>query len=226
MGKRQSHYVVIKKEDGGLEFYPMKPWLRKNRHYLPSGMDPDANTSHELRRALKGNGWGLEMQDDRVLLIKPDDDGDISFVDEVLGTPSDIEEDQSSEDAIEATEVTFGLERDLQAALRANIDQLEPGLKVIDDGKERVTEAGRIDITAKDPHGNIVVIELKAGTATPQVIAQVLAYMGAVAETDGKPVRGILVAGDFHKRVVLATRAVPNLQLRRYSFQFSFEAVK
>jgi len=225
MGKRQSHYVVTKKEDGGLEFYPMKPWLRKNRQYLTSGMDPDGNTSHELRRALKSEGWGLEMQDDRVLLIKPSDDGDISFVDEILGKPSDTEEDLSPEEAIEAADVTFGLERDLQAALRANIDQLESGLMVIDDGKERVTEAGRIDITAKDSRENIVIIELKAGTATPQVIAQVLAYMGAVAETDDKPVRGILVAGDFHKRVVLATRAVPNLQLRRYSFKFSFEAV-
>lgn len=225
MGKRQSHYVVIEKEGGGLEFYPMKPWLRKNPQYLPAGMAPDDNTSHELRRALKSNGWGLEMQDDRVLLIKPNDDGDISFADEILGNSSDTEEDLGTEEAIEATEVTFGLERDLQAALRANIGQLESGLKVIDDGKERVTEAGRIDITAKDSHGNIVVIELKAGTATPQVIAQVLAYMGAVAETDGKPARGILVAGDFHKRVVLATRAVPNLQLRRYSFQFSFEEV-
>ena len=225
MSKRQSHYIVLKKEDGGLEFYPMKPWLRKNRQYLPSGMDPDVNTSHELRRALKRKGWGLEIEDDRVLLIKPSDDGDTTFASEILGNNPDTEEDLSPEEAIEATEVIFGLEQDLQSTLRANINQLESGLKIIDDGKERVTEAGRIDITAEDPHGNVVIIELKAGTATPQVIAQVLAYMGAVAEADGKPVRGILVAGDFHKRIVLATRAVPNLQLRKYSFQFSFEPV-
>jgi hypothetical protein len=226
MSKRQSHNVVLKKEDGGLEFYPMKPWLRKNRQHLPAGFDPDVNTSHELRRALKSIGWGLEIEQDRVLLIKPSDDGDTTFASDILGNDPETEEGLSPEETFEETEVTFGLERDLQSALRANIGQLETGLRIIDDGKERVTEAGRIDITAEDLHGNVVVIELKAGTATPQVIAQVLAYMGAVSEIDVKPVRGILVAGDFHKRVVLATRAVPNLQLKRYSFQFSFEAVK
>ena len=35
-------------------------------------------------------------------------------------------------------------------------------------------------------------------------------------------VRGILVAGDFDPRAVTATRAVPNLSLKTYSFQFAF----
>jgi RecB family endonuclease NucS len=60
--------------------------------------------------------------------------------------------------------------------------------------------------------------------ASPAVVAQVLAYMGSVAETDKKPVRGIIVAGDFHKKVILASRAVQNLQLKKYSFQFKFGA--
>jgi hypothetical protein len=141
-------------------------------------------------------------------------------VGEVMATDPDEPAD------IEAEEVTFGLERDLQSALRANISQLEQGLTISDDGKERVTEAGRIDITAKDGAGKLVVIELKAGTASPDVIAQVLAYMGAIAESDGGDVRGIIVAGDFHKRVILAARVIPTLALRQYSFQFKFEMVK
>jgi RecB family endonuclease NucS len=72
----------------------------------------------------------------------------------------------------------------------------------------------------------MVIIELKAGLATPEVIAQILAYMGAVAETDKVPVRGILVAGDFHKRIVWAARAIPNLELKKYSFQFTFEPLE
>ncbi|MFN8454711.1 MAG: endonuclease NucS [Anaerolineae bacterium] len=167
--------------------------------------------------------WKLKIEDNQVLLIQPTEKGDTSVADELLGNDSISDEDEAE---IEAEEITFGLERDLQSALRANIQQLETGLKIIDGGKERVTEAGRIDITAVDNRDNIVVIELKAGTATPQVIAQILAYMGAIAETDKKPVRGILVAGDFHKRVILAARAIPNLQLKRYSFQFTFEFVK
>jgi hypothetical protein len=119
-------------------------------------------------------------------------------------------------------EITFGLERDLQIALRRNIDQLEPGLKIIDDGTERTVEAGRIDITAEDGNNKLVVIELKAVVAAPESVAQILAYMASVEKEDQRLVRGILVAPDFHPRVVLAAKAVPNLQLKKYSFTFSF----
>lgn len=214
------HYVVVKNSDGSVQLQPLKPWLRANTKYLPPGMHPDSNTSWQLRSALRNLGWKLEIKPDQVLLIRPDDKGDDSLLKEVM--PDDSED----EELVEAEEITFGLERDLQSALRANIDQLEPGLKITDDGRERVTEAGRIDISAVDAKGNIVVIELKAGTATPEVVAQVLAYMGTVTEADNQPVRGIIVAGDFHKRVILASRAISNLDLKRYSFQFKFSDVK
>ncbi len=131
-----------------------------------------------------------------------------------------------AEEVIEAMETTFGLERDLQIALRSNIEQFEQGLKIIDEGRELTTEAGRIDITAEDRQGTIVVIELKAGDANPECVAQILSYMGALSDKEQKPVRGILVAGDFPPRVVFAARAVPNLQLKKYTFKFSFEEVK
>ena len=122
----------------------------------------------------------------------------------------------------EAEELKFGLERDMQAALRRNIEQLEQGLRVIDGGSERTVEAGHIDITAQDSDDKLVVIELKAGIAGPDSIPQTLAYMGSLqSETQG-PVRGILVANDFHRKVLLAAQAVPNLQLKQYSFTFSF----
>jgi RecB family endonuclease NucS len=214
------HYVVLKNPDGGVQLQPLKPWLRANPKYIPLGMHPDTHSSWQLRSALRNQGWGLEINPDQVLLVRPDDKGDDSLLKEVM--PDDSED----EELIAAEEITFGLERDLQSALRANIDQLEMGLKITDDGRERVTEAGRIDITAVDAKGNIVIIELKAGTAAPEVVAQILAYMGTVTEADNKPVRGILVAGDFHKRVILASRAISNLDLKRYSFQFKFSGVK
>jgi RecB family endonuclease NucS len=202
-----------------VELYPMKQWLRDHPEYLPAGLHPDSNTSHTLRAALKKQGWRLEIRSDQVLVIKPNDEGDTTFTSEVLP------EVPEGDDAVEVEEITFGLERDLQSALRANIGQLEPGLRIIDAGRERATEAGRIDITALDDTGAVVVIELKAGMATPDAVAQILAYMGTVVESENKPVRGILVAGDFHKRVVLASRAIPNLTLRKYAFQFRFDAV-
>jgi len=131
-----------------------------------------------------------------------------------------------TDELIQATEATFGLERDLQVALRSNIQQLEDGLVIIDNGKEYATDAGRVDILARDRGDAIVVIELKAGTAAPEALTQLLAYMGTVRKQEGQAVRGILVAGDFHPRVIFAARAVPNVKLCRYRFKFTFEAVE
>lgn len=122
--------------------------------------------------------------------------------------------------------MTFGLERDLQVALRKNIAQLEAGLQVIDGGKERVTEVGRIDITATDRNGKVVVIELKAGRAFLSAIGQISAYMSVIAKTDKKDIRGILIAANFSRQARIAAQAIPNLELRKYGFQFLFQGVK
>ena len=220
---KKAHYIVVRKADGSPETTPMKAWLRQHHEDVPSGMDTAKHTSYQLRRALRKNGWEFEELSNKVLLIRPDENQDVSFADELL--ENDIGDEDQDEEVAQAAEITFGLERDLQSALRSNIAQLGSSLGIIDGGKERVTEAGRLDITAEDSQGNIVVIELKAGTALPNSITQVLAYMGAIAESDQKPVRGILVAGEFHERVIWAARAVPNLELKRYSFQFTFEPV-
>lgn len=128
------------------------------------------------------------------------------------------------EQIAESIDATFGLERDLQLALRKSIDQLEPGLKIIDGGKEQSVESGRIDITAEDSNGTTVVIELKTGPADRETVGQVLGYMGDMMMTK-KSVRGILVAGEFPSGTFAAARAVPNLQLKKYTFRFPFEAV-
>ncbi len=131
-------------------------------------------------------------------------------------------EDRPSE-VEEAEAVAFGLERDMQLTLRQNIGQLESGMKIVDGGSERRTAAGRIDITAEDSSGTLVAVEIKAKLAGPESVAQVLAYMTSLAEEEHKPVRGILVAAEFHPRVIFAAKAVPNLQLKKYTVRFSFE---
>lgn len=117
----------------------------------------------------------------------------------------------------------IGLERDMQAALRLKIDQLEQGLEIIDEGAERSVDSGFIDITARDNVGSIVVIELKTGIAGQRAIAQILSYMGDVAgEYDTAIVRGILVAAEFDAKAKAAARMVPNLSLQKYSVHFKF----
>jgi hypothetical protein len=131
----------------------------------------------------------------------------------------------TTEKAINDEEVgqRIGLERDMQAALRNGIEQLENGLSIIDDGAERSVESGFIDITAQDSTGTVVVIELKTGVAGQRAVAQILSYMGdIVAEQDGAKVRGILVASDFDSKAKAAARVIPDLALRKYSVRFTF----
>ena len=138
--------------------------------------------------------------------------------------PQSAQESPIDDDVQDELPTRFGPdERELQRALRDNIAQLDAGLRIVDGGVERTVESGRIDIKAEDDRGNLVVIELKSGTAAPEAVAQLLGYMGAIENPDGRPIRGILVANDFHQRAVYAAKAVPNISLKAYSFQFSFE---
>src|SRR3954447_4406423 len=123
-----------------------------------------------------------------------------------------------------ARNLKFGLERDMQQALRTNIDQLDPKLSVVDNGKERQVEAGFIDILAEDDQGSLVVIELKAGEAPDASITQLLSYIGSLATETPTPIRGVLIARAFSPRVKLAARAA-GIQLVEYGFNFTFSAV-
>jgi endonuclease len=117
----------------------------------------------------------------------------------------------------------LSFEKDMQAALRRNIQSLEAGLTIIDDGMERAVHSGLIDILGRDANGAFVVIELKAGKTDSRVIGQTLGYMGDVADEEStSQVRGIIVANDFDQRTISAARAVPNLSLVRYAVSFSF----
>lgn len=133
--------------------------------------------------------------------------------------------DENGEDFVEVSEaddLTFALEADLEAALRAELNQLEQGLMLADGGRQRKVGSGFIDILAKAADGASVVIELKSGQTRPAAVAQVLGYMADIAEEDDATVRGYLIGADHHDRVIAAAKAVPNLALRRYSYRFSF----
>lgn len=130
------------------------------------------------------------------------------------------------EEAADAQDLKFGLERDMQDALRRNIHQLDPSLTIVDDGTERHVEAGFIDILAKDDRGSLVVIELKSADAPDTSITQILSYIGSLRDSENAPpVRGILVARDFSNRVRLAARAA-SIELVTYGYSFTFTTYK
>jgi RecB family endonuclease NucS len=139
------------------------------------------------------------------------------------GSPGASALSEADVEAIEdAADLKFGLERDMQEALRGNIHQLDPTLRIVGEGGERRVEAGFIDILAEDDQRSLVVIELKSGEAPESAIKQLLSYIGSLQnEDESRPMRGILIARAFPTRVRLAARAA-GIQLVAYGFNFSF----
>jgi hypothetical protein len=88
-----------------------------------------------------------------------------------MGSYRDAKAVEEAEQIDEATELKFGLERDLENALRKNIGALEAGLRIVDGGKQRTVDGFRLDITAEDAAGRLVVLELKAGTANREAVS-------------------------------------------------------
>lgn len=135
-----------------------------------------------------------------------------------VALPSDIIVDVPDE------KQRLSLERDMQAALRREIRLLDPTLSIIDDGAERAVNSGFIDILCRDNAGRVVVVELKAGKTDARVVGQTLGYMGDLMDEDElADVRGIIVAHEFDRRTIAASRAVPGLMLMRYSISFKFD---
>lgn len=217
------HFTIVKENNQAVR-YPFKEWVRQNMTDWGADFLARATTS-QFKGRFNQMKWPIVPGFDSVFVIRPDENGSTEYASTLLReVDAEIEE---HEDAIEeAEEMTFGLERDMQNALRKNIQSLEKGLEIIDGGKERHTEAGFIDITARDKDGKIVIIELKAIPAKADVIAQTLAYMEAIHVEENKEVRGIIIASDFVDRVKVASRQIPNLELVQYSFQFTFNQIK
>jgi hypothetical protein len=159
----------------------------------------------------------------KVRLYDKERDGDFESQ---LQSPS--EEEPPTEET--ALEITLSLERDLQEYLSRDLNHIEPGLKMFTDeglaGREVSTEAGKIDILARDEGNTPVVIELKASRASYGTLGQILSYMASIKNELGtNQVRGIIVAEDFDKKLSLAVTQVPNVSLFKYKVNFDFEKI-
>jgi hypothetical protein len=215
--------VAIPREDGGVELYPMKEWLRHHPEQLPVGLNATLSTSHELRNGLKKVGWSVQNTDNEVRLIVPG-----RSVEAVLGS----EEEPTSDDPSEAT---FALEKQLQDFLAQNLDVIPvDGKKLrlyVDatgrDGIEYETAVGRIDILAVDDTEAFVIFELKRARSPDHAIGQLARYMGWVKQTIGKDkrVRGVIVAKTIGENLRYAINAMPDVSLFAYEVSFELKAV-
>lgn len=215
--------VVISKDDGGVEMYPMKDWLRRHPNENPSGLDPTTATSHQLRNALRKSGWTVQETDTEFHLIKPDGSGQPPELGDILGT-------EGEDDTPESAETTFSLEYQLRDFIAQNLDGILINGKKLElyvdqsgrDGIEYPSGVGPIDILARDKSGAFFVFELKRARSPDHAIGQLARYMGWIKETIGRgcEVNGVIVAKAIGNNLRYAIHAVPNVSLFEYEVEF------
>src|SRR5215207_8820806 len=84
----------------------------------------------------------------------------------------------------ESIEASLSLEGDLHSYLATRVSEIEGGLTLVENGVEHQTEAGRIDLLARDAESHMVVIELKAGKGKDGALGQLLGYMGCLSASE------------------------------------------
>lgn len=135
-----------------------------------------------------------------------------------------------------ASESDFVIEKHLEDFLVANWESTELGklYDLIEEDGEVVsqqyrTDIGPIDLLVKDKKkGGYVVIELKKGQTSDDTVGQLTRYMGWVKEqrANGGKVKGIIIAGNFDKRLKYAIEMVPDTEILLYRINFSLEKPK
>lgn len=225
----QRFIIVIPKEDGGIELYPMKEWLRQHPDHIPPGLDPTSSTSHQLRNGLKKMGWSVDSLPNEVRLVKPGAIYRQENIDAVLGEDGGEQEDIADDSA------SFALEYQLRDFIANNISMIPVGDRrlrlYVDptgrDGIEFPTAVGPIDILAIDDSNTFIVFELKRGRSPDHAIGQLTRYMGWVKQTIGKEneVRGIIVAKTITENLRYAVTVIPNVSLFEYEVSFQLKPI-
>ena len=140
--------------------------------------------------------------------------------------PTLVSNDNTIEDP-----VAFALEKHLEDFLVSNWSKTEFGkdYKIFEDdgelvGQQYPSDTGPIDILAisKDEK-EILVVELKKGRASDNVVGQVQRYMGFVKEelcTREQTVKGVIVALEDDTRIRRALSVANNIDFYRYEVNF------
>ena len=135
-------------------------------------------------------------------------------------------------EAAEATEdpSAFVLEKYLEDFIVSNFKTIFKGkLRIYEDaegndGQQYATDIGPIDILALEPESNsFVIIELKKGRPSDQVVGQILRYMGWVKKNlckDGQAVKGLVICRDPDPKLTYALEMTQNIDVRYYSVSF------
>jgi restriction system protein len=144
-----------------------------------------------------------------------------------------IPEEEPQEETV-SKQTEFILEKYLEEFIVANFTTIFGGtLKLYEDsegneGQQYATnQVGYIDILAVEKETNsFVVIELKKGRSSDQVVGQILRYMGWVKQnlcTNGESVKGLVICSEPDTKLSYALSMVDNVEARYYSISFELQ---
>lgn len=127
----------------------------------------------------------------------------------------------------------FVLEKYLEDFIVSNFDMIFKGsLQIYEDiegniGQQYTTDIGQIDILAVEPKSDsFVVIELKKGRPSDQVIGQILRYMGWVKKNlckQGQMVKGLVICRDSDLKLSYALEMTNDIDVRYYNVFFKLK---
>ena len=91
-------------------------------------------------------------------------------------------------------------------------------------GQQYPTDTGLIDILAISKDGKeLLIVELKRGRASDNVVGQIQRYMGYVLEElaeESQTVRGVIIALEDDLRIRRALQVATNIDFFRYEIDF------
>lgn len=138
----------------------------------------------------------------------------------------------ASDDSVE-DQSAFVLEKYLEEFIVSNFDAIFKGkLKIYEDtegldGQQYATDIGPIDILAVEKASNsFMVIELKKGRPSDQVVGQILRYMGWVKKNlcnNGQAVKGLVICRDPDPKLSYALTMTNNIDVRYYNVSFALK---
>jgi endonuclease len=207
--------AIVNPDDNSETVSPMKSWLRDHADRYP--FDPSEKNSRMIARWLIQNGWSRKETPTEFRLYPP-------------GSPPPV--DDSDDDPPPAADDgeygSFRLEAELRDFLANNLGLAKIGngtLRLV--GVEYPTAGGRIDILAIDDADAYYVFELKRAATPDKAIGQVTRYMGWVMTNlaKGKPVYGVIVAGEISENLKFAILAIPNVSLFEYQISFTLKSI-
>ena len=140
------------------------------------------------------------------------------------------DDEPSSTDAIDKN--AFILEKYLEEFIVSNFEMIFKGKwHIYEDaegangGQQYKTDIGFIDILAVERESSsFMVIELKKGRPSDQVVGQILRYMGWVKKNlckDGQGIKGLVICRDPDPKLSYALEMTNNIDLRYYNVSFN-----